>query len=87
MTAATFWKNGCFTEHIVQEISGACIGTNGIEVTYVASGDRKNTYVRNWELKRGEIVCSKGVHFRKLMVTFTGLPGLRVVKAYPNFEF
>ena len=29
---------------------------------------RKNTYVRTWGLKRGEGVCSKGAHFRELMV-------------------
>ena len=30
----------------------------------------KNTYVRTWGLKRGEGVCSKGVYFRELTVSY-----------------
>ena len=38
-----FWKNGSFVEHVLQEISGACVDTEprGIEATCIVSGDRE----------------------------------------------
>ena len=38
------------------------------DTRYRAFTREKNTYVRTWELKRGEGACSKEVYFRELVV-------------------
>ena len=39
VTTAAFWKNGSLTEHVLQEITSACVDTklSGIEATCIAS--------------------------------------------------
>ena len=42
-TTMAFWKNGSFVEHVLWEISGACVDTKltGIEATGIISSDRE----------------------------------------------
>ena len=46
VTAMAFWKNDSFVEHVLQEISGACVDTEprGIEATCIVSGDRERPH-------------------------------------------
>ena len=46
-TAVAFWKNGNFTECVLQEISSACVNItlSGIEATYIVSGDRGRPWI------------------------------------------
>ena len=42
-TAAAFWKNTSFTEHVLWEMSDACVDSKlrGIEATSIISGNRE----------------------------------------------
>ena len=46
-TAAAFWKNGSFAEHLLQETSGACVHAKprSIKAICIVSGERGQSHI------------------------------------------